>query len=134
MQVGLAGASRKANFAGPTMRGAYTGLGATRTAANRPAGAELGNWSTTYTNSYEVCLFTHIAAFYCCPYSAMPLSTLFHRVCAAVKATTLLSSLVRVLLLCSCSIAYVIWDLTSLASCMHNWYDVHCFCIWYKLA
>lgn len=64
MQVGLAGASRKANFAGPTMRGAYTGLGATRTAANRPAGAELGNWSTTYTNSYEVCLFTHIAAFY----------------------------------------------------------------------
>ncbi|KAA6429130.1 MAG: hypothetical protein FRX49_01239 [Trebouxia sp. A1-2] len=51
--VGMAGASRKANFAAPTMRGAYTGLGATRTAANRPVGAELGNWSTTYTNSYE---------------------------------------------------------------------------------
>ncbi len=72
MQVGLAGASRKANFAGPTMRGAYTGLGATRTAANRPAGAELGNWSTTYTNSYEVCLFTHTVAFYYCPRNGCP--------------------------------------------------------------
>ena len=77
MQVGMAGASRKANFAGPTMRGAYTGLGATRTAANRPAGAELGNWSTTYTNSYEVCIFTHIVAFDCCHYGVMRLSTLF---------------------------------------------------------
>jgi len=93
VQVGMAGASRKANFAAPTVRGAYTGLGATRTAANRPAGAELGNWSTTYTNSYEVCLCTHIVAFYCCPYNVMPLSTLFHGVCAAVKATTLLCSL-----------------------------------------
>ena len=47
----MAGATRKANFAGP-IRGTYTGVGAART-ANRPA-AELGNWSTTYTNSYEV--------------------------------------------------------------------------------
>ena len=47
----MAGATRKANFAAP-VRGAYTGVGAART-ANRPA-AELGNWSTTYTNSYEV--------------------------------------------------------------------------------
>ena len=54
VQVGLAGATRKANFAGP-VRGAYTGLGAGRT-ANRPAGADLGNWSTTYSNSYEVYL------------------------------------------------------------------------------
>ena len=55
----MAGASRKANFAAP-MRGTYTGLGAGRT-ANRPAGAELGNWSTTYSNSYEVCnLATHM--------------------------------------------------------------------------
>ena len=46
----MAGATRKANFAAP-MRGTYTGVGAGRTAA-RPA-AELGNWSTTYTNSYE---------------------------------------------------------------------------------
>lgn len=106
MQVGMAGASRKANFAAPTMRGAYTGLGATRTAANRPVGAELGNWSTTYTNSYEVCLFTHIVAFYCCPHSVMRLSPVFNSVCAAVKAITLLSSLLRVLL-CSCSIACV---------------------------
>ena len=52
----MAGASRKANFAAP-MRGAYTGRGAGRT-ANRPAGAELGNWSTTYSNSYEVCVLT----------------------------------------------------------------------------
>lgn len=59
MQVGLAGATRKANFAAP-MRGAYTGLGAARTGVNRPAGAELGNWSTTYTNSYEVGLLTHV--------------------------------------------------------------------------
>ena len=51
LQVGMAGATRKANFAGP-IRGTYTGVGAART-ANRPA-AELGNWSTTYTNSYEV--------------------------------------------------------------------------------
>ncbi len=101
----MAGASRKANFAAPTMRGAYTGLGATRTAANRPAGAELGNWSTTYTNSYEVCLFTHTVAFYCCPCIVMPSSTLLYGICAAVKATTLLSSQLRVLLLCSCKIA-----------------------------
>ena len=47
----MMGASRKANFS-PPARG-YTGVGAGRTAANRPA-AELGNWSTTYTNSYEV--------------------------------------------------------------------------------
>ena len=49
--MGMAGAIRKANFAAP-VRGAYTGVGAART-ANRPV-AELGNWSTTYTNSYEV--------------------------------------------------------------------------------
>lgn len=54
------GASRKANFA-PPARG-YTGVGSGRTAniANRPA-AELGNWSTTYTNSYEVCCRQHDA-------------------------------------------------------------------------
>lgn len=51
LQMGMAGATRKANFVAP-VRGAYTGVGAART-ANRPA-AELGNWSTTYTNSYEV--------------------------------------------------------------------------------
>lgn len=50
--MGMAGATRKANFAGPARGGVYTGVGAART-ANRPA-AELGNWSTTYTNSYEV--------------------------------------------------------------------------------
>ncbi len=55
----MAGASRKANFAAP-MRAGYTGLGAARS-ANRPAGAELGNWSTTYTNSYEVCLLLPIS-------------------------------------------------------------------------
>ena len=134
MQVGLAGASRKANFAGPTMRGAYTGLGATRTAANRPAGAELGNWSTTYTNSYEVCLFTHIVAFSCCPSCVMHLSTLFDRVCAAVKASMLLASLLRVFLLCNCSIACVMYDLTLLVSCVNSSHDFHCFCIWCKLA
>lgn len=53
-QMGMAGATRKANFVAP-VRGAYTGVGAART-ANRPA-AELGNWSTTYTNSYEVLSF-----------------------------------------------------------------------------
>ena len=31
---------------------AYTGLGASRTA--KPMAADLGNWSTTYSNSYEV--------------------------------------------------------------------------------
>eukprot|EP00891_Asterochloris_glomerata_P005557 jgi/Astpho2/5557/Aster-x0687 len=43
---------RKANFAPPARPGsAYTGLGASRTA--KPMGADLGNWSTTYSNSYE---------------------------------------------------------------------------------
>lgn len=54
MQMGMAGATRKANFVAP-VRGAYTGVGAART-ANLPA-AQLGNWSTTYTNSYEVLSF-----------------------------------------------------------------------------
>ena len=58
--MGMAGASRKANFAAP-VRGAYTGVGAART-ANRPA-AELGNWSTTYTNSYEVQAFPGFLSF-----------------------------------------------------------------------
>lgn len=53
----MMGASRKANFA-PPARG-YTGVGSGRT-ANRPA-AELGNWSTTYTNSYEVCFCLYTA-------------------------------------------------------------------------
>ena len=64
----MAGATRKANFAAP-VRGAYTGVGAART-ANRPA-AELGNWSTTYTNSYEV----------------MPLHRLFFMVVHSFQAT-----------------------------------------------
>lgn len=62
MQLGMAGATRKANFAAP-VRGAYTGVGAART-ANRPA-AELGNWSTTYTNSYEVLPLCCSGAVYC---------------------------------------------------------------------
>ncbi|KAL3142378.1 hypothetical protein ABBQ38_002714 [Trebouxia sp. C0009 RCD-2024] len=49
--LGMTGATRKANFAAPARGGVYTGVGAART-ASRPA-AELGNWSTTYTNSYE---------------------------------------------------------------------------------
>ena len=111
--VGMMGASRKANFA-PPARG-YTGVGSGRTAVNRPA-AELGNWSTTYTNSYEVGSCSHAAV------AAVQLAT-------AVAAVLKLLLLLQWSLLLCCCCCCVCWARTWQLEATTLTIVCACFCL-----